>query len=119
MMSSRWLRFILAIAAGIGLGLFIGWVVSPVRYVDTTPDSLSPDYQTDYVLMVAEAYHADGNLEQATQRLAVLGNQPPLQIAQQALSYAIGSNFPSSDVTLLSQLMQSLQTAAATPWGGS
>jgi hypothetical protein len=36
-------------------GLLYGWMVNPVRYVNTTPDTLRADYQLDYVLMVAEA----------------------------------------------------------------
>jgi hypothetical protein len=78
-MRSRWLRFILAIVTGIGLGLLVGWLISPVKYVNTTPDSLGGDYKTDYVLMVAEVYQAEGNLTLAAQRLALLGKQPPLQ----------------------------------------
>jgi hypothetical protein len=118
-MRSRWLRFILAIVTGIGLGLLVGWLISPVKYVNTTPDSLGGDYKTDYVLMVAEVYQAEGNLTLAAQRLALLGKQPPLQTVQQALAYAIGSNYPAGDVTLLSQLVQAFQAGASpTPKNG-
>ena len=58
----RWLAFLVAIGIGLGLGLYYGWVVSPVAYVDTAPNTLRPDYKADYVLMVAEAYQADGVL---------------------------------------------------------
>jgi hypothetical protein len=53
MIMSRWTRFLIAIAVGLALGLLYGWVLSPVKYVDTTPNTLRADYQTDYVLMVA------------------------------------------------------------------
>jgi hypothetical protein len=118
-MRSRWIRFVIAIAAGIGLGLLVGWVIAPVKYVDTTPDSLRADYKADYVLMVAETYQADGNLGQATQRLALLGKQPSLQIAQQALTYAIAVNYSAADVNLLNHLIQAIQTATPTPKGSS
>ena len=50
-MTSRWILFIFAILVGAGLGLLYGWVINPVDYVDTTPDTLRIDYKTDYVLM--------------------------------------------------------------------
>jgi hypothetical protein len=118
-MHSRWIRFAIAIAAGIGLGLLVGWAIAPVKYVDTTPDSLRADYKADYVLMVAETYQADGNLGQAMQRLAFLDKQPPLQIAQQGLTYAIAVNYSAADVNLLNHLIQALQVATPTPKGGS
>ena len=119
MMRSRWIRFAIAIAVGIGLGLLVGWVIAPVKYVDTTPDSLRADYKADYVLMVAETYQADGNLGQATQRLAILDKRPPLLIAQQSLAYAIGVNYSAADINLLNHLVQAIQSVAPTPAGGS
>ena len=118
-MRSRWIRFAIAIAAGIGLGLLVGWVVAPVKYIDTTPDLLRADYKADYVLMVAETYQADGNLGQVMQRLAVLDKRPPLQIAQQALAYAIGVNYSAADINLLNRMIQAMQPVTPTPPGGS
>jgi hypothetical protein len=119
-MRSRWVRFAAAIAAGIGLGLLIGWVISPVKYVNTSPETLSADYKADYVLMVAEVYQSDGNLALASQRLALLGKRPVLQQVQQALSYAIGSNYSAGDIVLLNRLSQALQPAVTpTPKRGS
>ena len=60
-MSSRWILFIIAILAGAGLGLLYGWVINPVDYVDTAPDTLRIDYKTDFVLMVAEAYQGESD----------------------------------------------------------
>ncbi len=73
---SRWIRFFLVIAIGAAGGLFYGWVINPVKYVDTTPDTLRIDYKSDYVLMVAESYGADGDLALAARRLALLGDTP-------------------------------------------
>ncbi|HSL45503.1 MAG TPA: hypothetical protein VK897_18860, partial [Anaerolineales bacterium] len=66
---ARRIGFIIAILIGLAGGLYYGWVVNPVNYVDTTIDTLRPDYQTDYVLMVAEAYHANLDLDLAARRL--------------------------------------------------
>ena len=97
----RWLLFALFIAVGFGLGLYYGWVLSPVQYVDTTPSSLRADFRTDYTLMVAETFQRDHNIENAAQHLALLGSQSPAQITIEALSYARQNKFDPDDITLL------------------
>ena len=74
--------------AGIALGLAYGWILDPLRLSDTTPASLRADYRTDYVLMVAEAYHAQQDSEVARRQLAVFGGQSPAAICGQALQEA-------------------------------
>ena len=64
---------------GLGLGLLISWVISPARYVDTAPEVLEGDYRDTYRLRVAEAYAANGNLERAIQRLALLNDPDAIQ----------------------------------------
>jgi hypothetical protein len=107
---TRWLWFFAALAAGVGLGLLYGWVISPVQYVDTTPDSLHADYRADSVLMVAEIYAAEGDLDAAARRLAFLGDTPPAEIAAQAAEYARAHAFPPGDQALLRRLEAALQT---------
>jgi hypothetical protein len=106
----RWIWFLLFVILGIGLGLLYGWVVNPVKYVDTTPAKLRSDYQTDYILMVAEAYQAEGDLDLAARRLAVMGDSPPAEIVRQAMIIAAQINYADSDQELLSQLASALQT---------
>ena len=106
----RWIWFLLFVILGIGLGLLYGWVINPVKYVDTTPAKLRSDYQTDYILMVAEAYQAEGDLDLAARRLAVLGDSPPAEIVRQGMILAAQINYADSDQELLSQLASALQT---------
>ena len=61
----KWLWVTLALAAGIGLGLLYGWVIDPVDFVDLTPETLRADYRADYILMVAEAYDSEHDLDLA------------------------------------------------------
>src|SRR5215470_8402941 len=72
------LLIIAGLAAGIGLGLFVGWVAAPVQYVDTPPASLQRAYKDDYVLMIATAYAGDGNLPAARAQLSELGFSDPI-----------------------------------------
>jgi len=66
------LLMILALTAGLGLGLFLGWVVWPVRYVDTTFANLAVEHQEQYIVLVGAAYARDHDLEKAKARLAQL-----------------------------------------------
>jgi hypothetical protein len=114
---SRWFRFFLAVAVGIGLGLLYGWVISPVEYVDTTPETLRVDYRADYVLMVAEAYHTEQDISLAVERLAFLGFSPPSELVEEAMAYAVQKGYASADLGLLRTLNDAL--IAATGVGGS
>ncbi len=107
---ARRVWFILAIILGVAAGLGYGWMINPVKYVDTSPDTLRVDYKTDYVLMVAEAYHSDGNLALAAQRLAFLGNTAPLDLVQQAIVIANQADYSPGDVDLMIRLSQVLET---------
>jgi hypothetical protein len=117
MSMSRRFWFLVMILVGLALGLLYGWVINPVKYIDTSPDSLSPDYKADYILMVAEAYRAEGDLDLAARRLAFLGATPPLEMVRQAVVYAGAEKYPPSDVDLLIRLTQALQSwdPGATP----
>jgi hypothetical protein len=105
---SRWIRFLVAIAVGVGLGLLYGWVINPVEYVDTSPGTLKLDYKTDYVLMVAESYHSDGDLSKAALRLALLQQMPLSDLVQKALLFAQKVGYADSDLALLQDLSQAM-----------
>jgi hypothetical protein len=69
---------LLGILLGITLGVLYGWVISPVKYVDTDPSSLRDDYKEQYVLLVAAAYRTERDLDRARLRLAKLKDPDPL-----------------------------------------
>lgn len=106
----RWSGFLIVIVLGIVLGLLYGWVINPVEYVDTTPDSLRMDYKTDYVLMVAEAYRVEGSLGLAARRLALLGDAAPGDTIAQASLFAVQLGYPASDLALMQKLADDFQT---------
>ena len=114
---SRWFRFLIAVAVGIGLGLLYGWVLSPVEYVDTTPETLRADYQADYVLMVAEAYQSERDINIAMGRLTFLGFSPPLELVEEAMAHAVSKGYAPADLGLLRTLNDAL--IATTGGGGS
>jgi hypothetical protein len=106
---SRILFVMLMAAAGFGLGLAYGRLVSPVQYVDTDPPSLRVDFRSDYVLMVAESYAADHDAPKALRRLALLGPQSPDRLCAEAVQFARSVPYPHDDLELLQQLLRAVQ----------
>jgi hypothetical protein len=105
---SRWLRFLIVILIGIALGLLYGWVIDPVDFVDTPPNTLRADYKADYVLMVAEIYGSDHNAEQAVMRLTFLGDPSPVDSVENALIFAVDAGYAAVDLRLLRDLSDAL-----------
>src|SRR3970040_228963 len=63
----------LGLVIGLGLGLLYTWVISPVKYVDTSPATLRADYRAEYLQLVARAWVVDGDADRARARIAALG----------------------------------------------
>ncbi len=106
----RWILFFLSVAIGIAAGLYYGWVINPVHYVDTSPATLRADYKADFVLMTAEAYQKDGDLGAAAQRLAVLGDARPQESVAKATLFAAKAGYGEADLGLMQKLGEALQT---------
>lgn len=71
-MMRLFLSTVAGVVAGILLGLFIGWEVAPVEYINSPMSDLAPRYQDAYTLMIAEGYLVDGDALGAVERLRVL-----------------------------------------------
>jgi hypothetical protein len=97
----RFFFFVLAILAGFAAGLGYGWAINPVRYTSTSPETLSADYQTDYILMTAELYQAEGDLAMALARLGFLGDKNPLVMMNEAIDFAQTRQYASVDLQLM------------------
>lgn len=110
-MSSRWSRFVLVIILGIAAGLYYGWVVNPVKYVDAPPDTLRVDFKSDYALMVAEAYQQDQDLATAQGRLAIF-SASPVELVNQAIAFGQGHGYAEQDLVEMRALLDVLQHPA-------
>ncbi len=109
-MSRGVLAFVLALVAGAGLGLYVGWVVSPVQYVDTDPPSLRQDYKDDYVLMIATVYARDDDLVRARARLAGLGYSDPGPAVAAAAERLLTAQAPRPALQRLAHLAAALNS---------
>ena len=105
---SRWTKFLIAIIIGASAGLFYGWVVNPVEYVDISPQNLRADYKSDFVLMVAESYQVNHDTGQAVRRLALLGTSAPTEIVAGALDYGLKNGYAAQDLALIQSLGEAL-----------
>lgn len=106
--------FLLALLAGLGLGLLVAWVIAPVEYLDAAPALLRADYKDQYRLMVASAYAANGNLERARSRLALLEDPDSVQALTAQAQRALAAGQPWESVRLLAMLASDLQKAPTT-----
>lgn len=114
----RYIWFVISIAAGVALGLFIGWS-RPVDSTNAPPTSLRADYQIDVVLMIAEIYHQDGDLAAAQRRLIYLSPDDPVRFVQQAALDAHSIGHSTADLELIVSLSQALTTSTQSSLGGS
>ncbi len=101
------LVIVVGLALGIGLGLAVGWSL-PINPTQTSPSALAPEWQSDWILMTAQAYSLDGDLAAAQQRLAMLGdvNLGP-RVAQRG-EQAIAEGLPPNYVGALARLAAAL-----------
>lgn len=109
-MQNRLVPLIVGFVSGVLIAVVYGWLVRPVEYIDTSPDSLRIDFRTDYVLMVAESYSADQDLTLAQVRLAALGPQASDTYVTQAIDYALEQSFSQADLQRLNTLAVALRT---------
>lgn len=106
------------VVLGIILGILFAWVISPVKYVDTAPESLKDEFKDQYRVLIASAYVANGDLVRAKARLELLEEADTyLVVAEQAqqmlaeggsveeaqalgrLALALGQEIPQPEIT--------------------
>ena len=111
----RWIRFFIAMAIGAAAAMYYGWILNPVRYAETTPETLRVDYKTDYVLMVAEAYRAEGDIDLVARRLALISTDKPSKAVAAAIQEAKGIPYPSSDLVVMQALGDAIKDWTPVP----
>ncbi|MDD5368289.1 MAG: hypothetical protein PHQ40_04335 [Anaerolineaceae bacterium] len=108
-MKLRLASFLIALGIGLAAGLVYGWVINPARQAELSPDALRMDYKADFVLMAAQIYAADHNLERAASQIAALGQSSPALMAQKAVLWGSQANYAPGDLKLMANLAAALQ----------
>jgi hypothetical protein len=98
---------------GIALGVLIGWVITPVEYVDTSPSTLRSDFKDQYRYMIAAAYSVTGNLERARARLALLEDTDSVKALGDQAQRMLANNTAQEAVRSVADLSQALQSGPA------
>ncbi len=90
---------LLALLAGLSLGVVYAWVISPLRVVNAKPIALRSDFKDAYRSAIAAAYAATGNLSRAQARLALLEDTNSVEAlnAQAQRNLANGESFQQVD----------------------
>src|SRR5260221_13035636 len=110
----RALQVLAGLAVGLGLALLYTWVISPVQYVDTAPNSLRADYRTTYAQLAARAYAVDGDLGRARTRLALLGLTDPDRTVTALIQAQASSDIASAhSLSALASALQGTPPATA------
>lgn len=105
------LAAILAIIVGFIVGLFWGWVIQPVKWVDASPELLNAEYQRDYLRMTIDSFFTNSDTALAAQRWKNLGSSAPERLDD--IRNAPGSQDPAS-IEAFGQLMNATSPVTST-----
>ena len=103
------LQLLLAILAGIGLGLAYSWKISPVTYVDASPAILRDDFKDQYRMVIAASYTSTQDLARARARLELLGETDLIGELSALAQRMLGAGESFDRVRPLAQLATDLQ----------
>lgn len=95
---------------GLGIGLLVSLVLSPVRYSDNAPSALHNDFKAIYRVIIVQAYQADQDLVRASQRLTLLdgASQQENLTAQAQLALSAGDESLARAIAELASALNSL-----------
>lgn len=99
---------------GAALGMAYAWVIRPVQYTNTAPNSLRADYKGQYRSLIASAYLANGDLVRARARLELLQDTDLYRILAEQAQRTLAGGEASQEARALGLLAVALGQAPAT-----
>jgi hypothetical protein len=72
---------LVGILVGAAIGLFIGWYLWPVQWINATPADLRTDLQNDYMMMTIDSFRVNGDATLASYRYSLLGEDAAAALA--------------------------------------
>ena len=111
-----YLFVVTALIIGLGLGLLISLVISPVNYQNVSPSMLKPADKDLYRAMIALSFNARGDMGRAQARLGLLEDEnPQVGLAAQA-QQSIAQGKPAEEARSLALLAAALGKGPQLPW---
>ena len=111
---NRYIVFSVTILIGPVISVYYGWSARSVSVRDAEPALLREDFRADYVLMVAEAFQADHDVERAIASLGFLAIDGeaynPIDFVSDTMIFATENGYSVADLELLQELEQALLT---------
>ncbi len=113
MRKNRLRGFVLTILAGLLLGLAYGWLINPAETRRSTLADLRGDYKADAVLMVAEIYAVDQDVDAAHSRLTNLAPTDINAFVKEALIMAQQMDYSEAEMGAIISLQMALNEPGA------
>jgi hypothetical protein len=99
---------LIALAAGVGFGLLIGWYVWPVTYTESAPTRMRQDWKDEAIWLAAQAFAYDRDLEAAQARLRPIGSDDLGQLVLDRAEKAVAQNLSKQQIAHLARLAAAL-----------
>jgi hypothetical protein len=103
-----WIALLIGLVLGIAGGLYYGWYLNPVDWVNIGPDKLNAGDQQEYILLVAEAYLQEQEIARASARLAALDTRDIAELVSLQADEALLRGDDPNEVRALTTLAEAL-----------
>lgn len=101
------------IVIGAALGLAFAWIIQPVQYTNTAPETLRSDYKDYYRSLIAAAYMGNGDLVRAKARLELLQDDDAFRVLAEQAQRTLAEGKPFEEARSLGMLAAALQNPEA------
>lgn len=99
-----WFRLILGIFLGLIFGLYYAWFISPRQIHQSSPKDLSPEFQNEYLTLIASSFASTGNLADTVSRLELLENTYTAESLEELAQQLLATGRAEAEVRALAQL---------------
>ncbi len=93
---------------GLVIGLGFAWFISPVKYTDIAPASLTSSYKDEYRRVIALAYTANHDIDRARVRINLLDANNPAQVLAAQAQHMVAENQAPQEARALALLAADL-----------
>jgi hypothetical protein len=93
---------------GLVIGLYYAWEVEPVVVVDNTPGDLERHHYSEYVLLIAQTFSIEQDVNLARARLSTLSTNNPASIPSEQAENMILTGANPSDIQAMVDLAAAL-----------